>query len=94
MRENPNHLRIISEQAELTAKKIDRPLLFSDLPSFANILLLQGPVGPFFSNLRYFYKNNKTHSQQQPQELTFENKTLLIFYKLQLLFFLCFVMQC
>jgi capsular polysaccharide export protein len=57
LRENSNHLRIISKQAELKAKKIDRPLLFSDLPSFENILLLQGPVGPFFSNLRYFYKN-------------------------------------
>ena len=57
LRENPNHLRIISKQAELKTKKIDRPLLFSDLPFFENILLLQGPVGPFFSNLRYFYKN-------------------------------------
>lgn len=57
MRKNPNHLRIISEQAELKVKKIDRPLLFSDLPFYQNVLLLQGPMGYFFYNLRSFLLN-------------------------------------
>jgi len=57
LRENPNHLRIISEQAELKAKKIDRPLLFSDLPFYQNVLLLQSPMSYFFYNLRSFLLN-------------------------------------
>ena len=32
----------------------NRPRLFSDLPFFENVLLLQGPVGPFFAKLRDF----------------------------------------
>jgi capsular polysaccharide export protein len=35
----------------------NRTLLFSDLPNYKNILLLQGPVGPFFKNLGDYWRN-------------------------------------
>jgi capsular polysaccharide export protein len=49
--------KIVSISAELNSKKHDRPLLFQDLPFYQNILLLQGPVGYFFYNLRNFFLN-------------------------------------
>lgn len=35
----------------------NRTLLFSDLPNYSHILLLQGPVGPFFKNLGRYWRN-------------------------------------
>ena len=35
----------------------NRTLLLSDLPNYSNILLLQGPVGPFFSKLGHYWRN-------------------------------------
>ncbi|MDP3122558.1 capsule biosynthesis protein [Polynucleobacter sp.] len=35
----------------------NRTLLFSDLPNYSDILLLQGPVGPFFSKLGHYWRN-------------------------------------
>ena len=39
----------------------NRPRLFSDLPYVENVLLLQGPVGPFFDKLRNFLTQKGTH---------------------------------
>jgi len=35
----------------------NRTLLLSDLPNYSDILLLQGPVGPFFSKLGHYWRN-------------------------------------
>jgi len=35
----------------------NRTLLLSDLPNYKNILLLQGPVGPFFKKLGHYWRN-------------------------------------
>lgn len=35
----------------------NRTLLLSDLPNYSDILLLQGPVGPFFSKLGRYWRN-------------------------------------
>lgn len=35
----------------------NRTLLFSDLPNYKHVLLLQGPVGPFFKNLACYWRN-------------------------------------
>ena len=39
----------------------NRPRLFSDLPYYENILLLQGPVGPFFGRLGDFLTKKGSH---------------------------------
>jgi capsular polysaccharide export protein len=38
----------------------NRTLLLSDLPNYSDILLLQGPVGPFFSKLGHYWRNRGT----------------------------------
>ena len=47
---------------EFTNKNIrsngaNRTLLFSDLPNYKHVLLLQGPVGPFFQSLASYWRN-------------------------------------
>lgn len=35
----------------------NRTLLFGDLPNYKHVLLLQGPIGPFFKNLACYWRN-------------------------------------